>query len=119
MLNLRETDTEPIYFASVVPPRSVYGGVRLDAKLTLENIAYPFSGAKESWETWVENAGLLLLTVADLPLSAVADTVTLPVTIEAAAHVPSEPRGPATQATPERSTGGAAAQPSSPPSPRP
>jgi uncharacterized protein YceK len=114
MLNLRETDTEPIYFASVVPPRSVYGGVRLDAKLAGEGIAYPFSGAKESWETWVENAGLLLLTVADLPFSAVADTVTLPVTVAAAAHAPRESRGLVTEGTQDASAGSTPVQPSSP-----
>lgn len=60
-------------------PRKVYGGVRLDAECGAYLLAEAFTETdlvRLAWSAWV--LGI------DLPLSAVADTVTLPMTIRAA-----------------------------------
>ncbi|MCI0640368.1 MAG: hypothetical protein L0Y72_02740 [Gemmataceae bacterium] len=60
----------------------VFGGVRSDADVIVEsvgNVVRPAS-AKE----FADNAVIGLVASADVPLSAIADTVTLPVTVPAA-----------------------------------
>ncbi len=72
-------------------PRSVYGGVALDARVGGKWLAAPFTAERLPQVSLVESAvdstckvGIAAWVLAvDLPLSAVADTLTLPVTIPA------------------------------------
>jgi uncharacterized protein YceK len=77
--------------APAVVPRSVYGGVALDARVGANWLAAPFVGERLPQVSMVESAvdstckmGIAAYVLAvDLPLSAVADTLTLPVTVPA------------------------------------
>jgi uncharacterized protein YceK len=73
------------------PPGQVFGGVAVDARVGTSWMAAPFveelGPEVPTWERALETAckvgiGAYVLGV-DLPLSAVADTVTLPVTVSA------------------------------------
>jgi uncharacterized protein YceK len=81
------------------PPREIYGGVKQDAQSGTDHLAEAFSrscpsfsplpdnspslGTKLMTRSFCAGCGLCMLAV-DLPVSAVADTLTLPVTIPAA-----------------------------------
>jgi uncharacterized protein YceK len=78
--------------AEVVGTKAVYGGVGLDARVGTELLAAAFGKERQAQESLFVAAvdgpckvgvGAWLLAV-DLPLSAVADTLTLPVTVPAA-----------------------------------
>jgi uncharacterized protein YceK len=62
----------------------VYGGVREDLQTTKES----FQGAARATNLgeFAGNAGMGVLSVVDLPLSAIGDTVTLPITVKHAAQ---------------------------------
>jgi uncharacterized protein YceK len=73
-------------------PQAVYGGVGLDAQVGAKWLAAPFVAERLPQVSLLESAvdgtckvgiGAYVLAI-DLPLSAVADTLTLPVTIPAA-----------------------------------
>jgi hypothetical protein len=74
----------------IVPAKSVYGGTRLDAHLVALPPTYALFAPAGAWSDGhaeIELGQITLLAVvaaADLPLSAVADTVALPTTIPAA-----------------------------------
>ena len=76
-------------------PRAIYGGVRLDARNGMDHLNEAFSGNAPSFsklpkppdpardfavKTFCAGCGIAMLAV-DLPVSAVADTLTLPVTV--------------------------------------
>lgn len=70
-----------------VRPRSIYGGVRLDARLAQmigEEIVVDREAA--GWPMRISNTGSLLAFALDLPLSLIADTVMLPRTIREAIY---------------------------------
>jgi hypothetical protein len=99
VMNMREGDDPKFQFVNVVPPQSVYGGVRLDARviadLCVESVAPgqdPFAPAALPF------AGFPF--VVDLPLSAIADTMTLPTTIRATMNRPSGSSPPARDSPP-------------------
>ena len=79
-------------------PREIYGGVKQDAQNGASHLAEAFSAACPSFasqpnipssgeklmtKTFCAGCGVCMLAI-DLPVSAVADTLTLPVTIPAA-----------------------------------
>jgi uncharacterized protein YceK len=79
------------------PPRSIYGGVRQDAENGSRHLGEAFSGPAPSFtempqppsagsdfasKSFCAACGVCMLAV-DLPVSAVADTLTLPVTVPA------------------------------------
>jgi hypothetical protein len=68
----------------------VYGGVRADAEVIQEWLA-EVSGQDESPAGLPAATRAALLATADLPLSAVGDTLTLPATLPAAGKKPVEP----------------------------
>ena len=81
LLNMREENDAKCPFD--VPPRSVYGGVRLDATQLAGGIVTSVTnnhGEGLTSSDWAENVPFLILLTADLPLSAAADTLTLPIT---------------------------------------
>ena len=61
------------------PSPMIYGGVRNDVKQAVQSTGDALR-ADSGWE-FVSSAGTGTLCTLDAPLSAVADTVTLPVTI--------------------------------------
>lgn len=81
------------------PPRAIYGGVKQDAQSGADHLAEAFARSCPTFSPLPDNnpslgtqlltrsfcagCGLCMLAV-DLPVSAVADTLTLPVTIPAA-----------------------------------
>jgi uncharacterized protein YceK len=66
-------------FVNKIPAQSVYGGVRQDGTIIAEAVGLLFAKHGD-----VDLPLLPALAVVDLPLSAVADTLTLPITIFAA-----------------------------------
>jgi uncharacterized protein YceK len=66
--------------------RKVFGGVRLDAKLGSGYMAY---AAHTDGVYWLYAAGTACALAADMPISAVADTMTLPWTLLPAPKKPS------------------------------
>jgi uncharacterized protein YceK len=66
--------TERPLIATDEPHRRVYGGVKLDNKFGTEFRQRDPSGGEYD----AKNAALWVATVVDLPLSAIADTLTLP-----------------------------------------
>jgi uncharacterized protein YceK len=83
--------------------KSVYGGVGLDASVGASWLAAAFVPASQPHVTALETAvdstckvgiGAYVLAV-DLPLSAVADTLTLPITVPATLKKPARPDKPA------------------------
>lgn len=68
--------------AFIVGQKKVYGGVRNDAAFGVMALKGVSSNSGDVGGM-AASIGLALLATADLPLSAVADTVTLPITIPA------------------------------------
>jgi uncharacterized protein YceK len=66
-------------FVNKIPAQSVYGGVRQDGTIIAEAVGLLFVKHGD-----VDLPLLPALAVVDLPLSAVADTLTLPITVYAA-----------------------------------
>src|SRR5260370_727692 len=79
MMNL---DTSSAAFG-MIPTQRVYGGIQSDVELADRNFQMASEGGGEGVARGVVGAYLLLV---DLPLSLVGDTLTLPVTIPAAAR---------------------------------
>jgi hypothetical protein len=82
-LNMRDGDDPKCVTVNRLPPYSIYAGVRLDALMISDGFVWFFTDPSM---TLVQRARWpfgLLLTLADLPIEAAADTLTLPATITA------------------------------------
>ena len=87
---------------------AIYGGVRRDLDMQMVSDFYLNSASGEP--TPLSTAPLVLLSIVDLPLSAVCDTLSLPVTIRAA--IEKDP--PPAQTTPKPAPAVPAAAPAAP-----
>jgi hypothetical protein len=82
-MNMRDGPGPKWGFVDAVPHQSIYGGVRLDAGLLSEGFGGILTDSSLSPEDRVLDALYLFLFLTDLPLSAIVDTLTLPVTVRA------------------------------------
>jgi hypothetical protein len=85
-LNFRDGPDPKHQFAEKVPPLTIYGGVALNAVKASEGVADLFTDP-EVLSFYGKKQGEIFLAapwlLADFPLSAVADTLTLPITVPA------------------------------------
>jgi uncharacterized protein YceK len=100
--NLNSTDGKP----------AIFGGVRRDLEMQL--VADYCENSEPGGLTLLATVPLMVLSLVDLPLSAVCDTLTLPLTIRLALEKDSGPAQPAPKTTPA----GAAPSSSTPPAPK-
>jgi uncharacterized protein YceK len=63
--------------------RRVYGGLRIDADLAFVQPIDAVSGSKRDDEKLLNVFAMCVVAILDSPLSAIADTLTLPITIPA------------------------------------
>jgi len=82
-MNMRDRPDPKWGFVNAVPPQSVYGGVRLDAGVLSEGFVGILTDSSLSPDERALDTPYLLLFLTDLPLSAIVDTLTLPVTVPA------------------------------------
>jgi uncharacterized protein YceK len=80
-------------FLDATPQRRIHGGVRHDLDLARDSLGNPAAWDGEDGPPGVFNYWLF----GDLPLSAVGDTLTLPITVTAAALGASRPAAPPPQ----------------------
>jgi uncharacterized protein YceK len=81
VLNFREpTDPKPNCDA-LVWPKSIYGGTRLDLAAAANGVTHKLDTADLPWHQEVEAITCSCLCLADVPLSLIGDTMTLPATI--------------------------------------
>jgi uncharacterized protein YceK len=108
---INHTDPDQDKFALVdhrIPEKTVYGGIAQDVCAATKGLAYAITASNENLETRVEDVGMALLFLLDLPLSIVADTICIPCDIKAAEYGPrtstnSQPQAanpPSTPSTP-------------------
>ncbi len=90
-LNMRDGPDPKFHTDSVLPPRAVYGGVRLDAIVFADGVYDVCADPSLRLGERLLVPPYLVLLLADLPLSAVADTITLPITIRATLNRHPEP----------------------------
>jgi hypothetical protein len=83
VMNMRDGEDPKMGFVNCVPPQSVYGGVRLDAMTFAGGVADLCTDPTLTAGERLMAPPYLLLFLADMPLSVVADTLTLPVTVRA------------------------------------
>jgi uncharacterized protein YceK len=72
------------------PPRQVYGGVKIDNKFGTQFRQRDPEGGEYD----LSNAALWVATVVDLPLSAIGDTLTLPLILWWQSHTPGKGEQP-------------------------
>jgi uncharacterized protein YceK len=74
------TGLNTLYYTPAEGGNQVYGGVKLDALLIKASVA---GHSEQFHDTPLARAWVATLATVDLPLSAVADTLTLPITVPA------------------------------------
>jgi uncharacterized protein YceK len=83
ILNLTENGPK-----SPVVKDTIYGGIAWDAVFGTNELICAVdpwvNPGLETWESRVAGVAFAMLCLADLPLSAIADTLTLPITVQAA-----------------------------------
>jgi uncharacterized protein YceK len=80
VMNLQEGGDPKFNTDKMVTPRSIYGGVRLDASILGDGVTEAASG-KISGKEAAADIPFVVLVVVDMPLSALADTLVLPITV--------------------------------------
>jgi uncharacterized protein YceK len=83
-MNCADKDDVKLQKAVNSPHNWVYGGVQWDALFIRDGIVATATEPSEYPGQKLENTGLILLAVIDIPLSFVFDTLTLPTTVKAA-----------------------------------
>src|ERR1700726_2215169 len=81
-LNFREENDPKIHPSAMPCPKTVYGGVVGDAGFIAESFGTPFD-SRDIANQILSRASLVGLCLVDMPLSLVADTATLPITVPA------------------------------------
>jgi hypothetical protein len=80
ILNMRDGPDPKMGFANAVPSQSIYGGVRMDS-LAFCGGLWDCTTRPHALDEYLGGIPWLMLFLADVPLCAVADTLTLPITI--------------------------------------
>ncbi len=107
--NMRNEPNIEFQFLNKVPPKTIYGGARLDVSELRDGVLVVFTGFDPSDNgklTTEERLSAPLVTIPfliDLPLSLIGDTLTLPVTVFATF---SQPANTPTPRDAGRMTGG-------------
>jgi uncharacterized protein YceK len=85
IVNFREEHDPKVQLDDLALPQSIYGGVRIDGGVLSQAFTTPFDHPDAPFPAVevVERVPLFVLCIADMPLSAAADTLTLPFTIYA------------------------------------
>jgi uncharacterized protein YceK len=76
------TAMNTLYFMPIEGGKSVYGGIKVDWSVMRDCAAD--AGRSENIGDRIDHGSKALLLALDMPFSAVGDTLTLPITIEAA-----------------------------------
>jgi len=89
--------------------RAIYGGVQIDAHLAFDSTKDALADSNSDHATIGSAIAMCMLAILDAPLSAIADTLTLPITISATLKKMRETDATgssSTTITPERVHGG-------------